>query len=63
MAQIYQSHNHTKGIPSFDITSHGHNHVLLSYLSATTDRTRAGNHCYESYTVTLGGVPKYEHSS
>ncbi|QCD99967.1 hypothetical protein DEO72_LG7g1254 [Vigna unguiculata] len=36
---------------------------LLPYLSATTDRARAGNHCYGSYTVTLGGVPKYEHSS
>jgi len=36
---------------------------LLSYLSATTDRARARNHCYESHTVTPGGVPKYKHSS
>jgi len=36
---------------------------LLPNLSTTTDRARAVNHCYESYTVTLGGVPKYEHSS
>jgi len=36
---------------------------LLSNLSAITDRARAGNHCYESYTVTPGEVSKYEHSS
>jgi len=32
---------------------------LLPNLSATTDRTRAGNHCYGSYTAMLGGVLKY----
>jgi len=28
MARLYKSHNHTKGIPSFNITSHGHHHVF-----------------------------------
>jgi len=47
MAQLYKIHNHTKGISSLDIPSHGHNHVnhvlrllpqdvLLPYLSANT---------------------------
>jgi len=36
---------------------------LLPYLSATTDRALAGNHCYGSHIVTPSGVPKYEHSS
>jgi len=35
----------------------------MPHLSVTTDRARVGNHCYRSYTVTPGGVPKYEHSS
>jgi len=32
MAHIYQSHKHTKGIPSFDITLHGHHHVIRVYI-------------------------------
>jgi len=38
MAQLYKSHNHTKGIPSFDITSHGHHHVnrVLRLLMSTS---------------------------
>jgi len=39
MAQIYQSHNHTKVIPSFDITSHGHHHVIrVLHLLVITSR-------------------------
>jgi len=39
MAQIYQSHNHTKGIPSFDITSHSHHHVIhVLHLLVSTSR-------------------------
>ncbi|QCD96886.1 hypothetical protein DEO72_LG6g1596 [Vigna unguiculata] len=51
----------TQGIRS-ELNSRNTNN-LLPYLSATTDRARAGNHCYGSYTVMSGGVPKYEHSS
>jgi len=28
MAQVYISHKHTKGIPSFDSIPHDHNHVI-----------------------------------
>jgi len=42
MAQIYQSHNHTKGISSFDITSHGHHHVIrVLHLLVSTSRCLA----------------------
>ena len=38
MAQLYKSHNHTKGIPSLDIPSHGHHHVnrVLRLLMSTS---------------------------
>ena len=42
MTQIYQSQNHTKGIPSFDITSHAHHHVIrVLHLLMTTSRCLA----------------------
>jgi len=39
---IYISHKHTKGIPSFDSKSHGHNHVIrVLHLLVSTSRCLA----------------------
>jgi len=51
--QIFISYNHPRSS-----ISHGHTQDnLLPYLSATTDKARAGNHCYGSYIVTPGEFP------